>query len=68
MLGVQVVRSSGVHRVLHARRSARWTVATTGLLLVHAKDETAAEFYQKHGFEQVLGDPLKLFLPVQLSS
>lgn len=37
------------------------------LLLVHAKDETAASFYRKYGFEFVLGDPLKLFLPVPLS-
>jgi len=35
---------------------------------VHAQDEAAAEFYRKHGFEQVLGEPLKLFLPVPLSS
>ena len=37
------------------------------LLLVHAKDDAAADFYRKHGFEQVLGDPLKLFLPVPLA-
>lgn len=37
------------------------------LLLVHAKDESAAAFYRKHGFEEVLGDPLKLFLPVPLA-
>ncbi|HUY89415.1 MAG TPA: GNAT family N-acetyltransferase [Pirellulales bacterium] len=43
-------------------------IAGLKLLLVHAKDETAARFYQKHGFEQVLGDPLTLFLPVPLSS
>jgi len=42
-------------------------IAGLKLLLVHAKDETAAEFYRKHGFEPVLGDPLKLFLPVPLS-
>ena len=36
--------------------------------LVHAKDEAAAEFYRKHGFEPVVDDPLKLFLPVPLSS
>jgi GNAT superfamily N-acetyltransferase len=43
-------------------------IAGLKLLLVHAKDEAAADFYRKHGFEQVLGDPLKLFLPVPLSS
>jgi GNAT superfamily N-acetyltransferase len=43
-------------------------IAGLKLLLVHAKDEAASDFYQKHGFEPVLGDPLKLFLPVQLSS
>jgi GNAT superfamily N-acetyltransferase len=43
-------------------------IAGLKLLLVHAKDEAAADFYRKHGFEQVLGDPLMLFLPVPLSS
>ena len=37
-------------------------------LLVHAKDEAAADFYRKHGFEPMVDDPLKLFLPVPLSS
>ena len=31
------------------------------------KDESAAEFYHKHGFEPVPDDPLKLFLPLPLS-
>jgi GNAT superfamily N-acetyltransferase len=43
-------------------------IAGLKLLLVHAKDEAAADFYRKHGFEQVLGDRLKLFLPVPLSA
>lgn len=43
-------------------------IAGLKVLLVHAKDDAAAEFYRKHGFEEVLGDPLKLFLPVPLSS
>ncbi|MFL5245116.1 MAG: GNAT family N-acetyltransferase [Gemmataceae bacterium] len=43
-------------------------IAGLKFLLVHAKDETAAKFYRKHGFEPVLDDSLKLFLPVQLSS
>jgi GNAT superfamily N-acetyltransferase len=43
-------------------------IAGLKVLLVHAKDDAAAEFYKKHGFEQVVGDPLKLFLPVPLSS
>ena len=43
-------------------------IAGLKLLLVHAKDEAAADFYRKHGFEPVLDDPLKLFLPVPLSS
>jgi GNAT superfamily N-acetyltransferase len=43
-------------------------IAGLKLLLVHAKDEAAADFYRKHGFEPVLGDPMKLFLPVSLSS
>ena len=42
-------------------------IAGLKLLLVQAKDEAAANFYRKHGFEPVLGDPLKLFLPVPLS-
>jgi GNAT superfamily N-acetyltransferase len=43
-------------------------IAGLKLLLVHAKDEAAADFYRKHGFEAVLDDPLKLFLPVPLSA
>jgi GNAT superfamily N-acetyltransferase len=43
-------------------------IAGLKLLLVHAKDEAAAEFYRKHGFVPVVDDPLKLFLPVPLSS
>jgi GNAT superfamily N-acetyltransferase len=43
-------------------------IAGLKLLLVHAKDEAAADFYRKHGFEPVVGDPLKLFLPLPLSS
>jgi GNAT superfamily N-acetyltransferase len=42
-------------------------IAGLKLLLVHAKDAAAADFYGKHGFEQVPGDPLKLFLPVPLA-
>jgi len=42
-------------------------IAGLNLLLVHAKDQAAADFYRKHGFEQVIGDALKLFLPVPLS-
>jgi GNAT superfamily N-acetyltransferase len=42
-------------------------IAGLKLLLVHAKDEVGADFYHKHGFEPVLDDPLKLFLPVPLS-
>ena len=43
-------------------------IAGLKLLLVHAKDEATADFYRKHGFESVVDDPLKLFLPVPLSS
>ena len=43
-------------------------IAGLKILLVHAKDEAAASFYLKHGFEQVMDDPLKLFLPVPLSA
>jgi len=43
-------------------------IAGLKALLVHAKDEAAADFYRTHGFEPIVGDPLKLFLPVRLSS
>jgi GNAT superfamily N-acetyltransferase len=43
-------------------------IAGLKLLLVHAKDQAAADFYHKHGFEQVVDEPLKLFLPVPLTS
>lgn len=43
-------------------------IAGLKLLLVHAKDEAAADFYRKHGLVPVVDDPLKLFLPVPLSS
>ena len=43
-------------------------IAGLKLLLVHAKDEAATEFYCKHGFEPVFDDPRKLFLPVPVSS
>ena len=38
------------------------------LLLVHTKSESASGYYRKHGFEPVMNNPLKLFLPVRLSS
>lgn len=43
-------------------------IAGLKLLLVHAKDQAAADFYHNHGFEPVVDDPLRLFLPVPLSS
>jgi GNAT superfamily N-acetyltransferase len=43
-------------------------IAGLKLLLVHAKDEAAADFYRKYGFEPVIDDELKLFLPVALST
>jgi GNAT superfamily N-acetyltransferase len=52
--------------ILRAIQAAE--IAGLKLLLVHAKDEAAADFYRKHGFEPVVDDPLKLFLPVPLSS
>lgn len=39
-------------------------IAGLKLLLVHARDEAAADLCRKHGFEPVVDDPLKLFLPV----
>jgi GNAT superfamily N-acetyltransferase len=38
------------------------------LLLVHARDEAAADFYRERGFAPVVDDPLKRCLPVPLSS
>jgi GNAT superfamily N-acetyltransferase len=34
-------------------------IAGLKLLLVHAKDEAAADFYRKYGFEPVVDDPLR---------
>ncbi len=34
-------------------------------VVVDAKDEQAAAFYEKHGFQTVEGEPLKLFLPIK---
>ena len=42
-------------------------IAGLKLPFVQAKDEAAAAFYRKHGFEPVVGDELKLFLPVRLA-
>ena len=42
-------------------------IAGLKLLLVHAKDTNAREFYKKHGFLPSLSDPLKMFLPMALS-
>ncbi len=33
-------------------------------IIVEAKDETAAAFYRHHGFEPLVGERLRLFLPV----
>jgi GNAT superfamily N-acetyltransferase len=51
--------------VLRTTQAAQ--IAGLKLLLVHAKDESAAAFYQKHGFVPVDDDPLTLFLPAPLS-
>lgn len=37
------------------------------LLIVHAKDDKARAFYEKHGFQPSLSDPLKMFLPMTLA-
>jgi GNAT superfamily N-acetyltransferase len=42
-------------------------IAGLKFLLVYAKNEDAADFYCKHGFETVIDNPLKLFLSVPLS-
>lgn len=56
----------GRDAILRAMQAAE--IASLKLLLVHAKDEAAADYYRKHGFEPVLGDPLQLFLPIPLST
>jgi GNAT superfamily N-acetyltransferase len=43
-------------------------IAGLKLLLVHAKNQGAADCYEKHGFVPLLGDSLKLFLPVPLAT
>ncbi len=37
------------------------------LLIVHAKDDQARAFYERHGFQPSLLDPLKMFLPMALA-
>lgn len=32
--------------------------------VVHAKDENAAEFYRHHGFMRLVGERLRLFMPL----
>jgi len=44
-------------------RVARSEVAAFAVL-VDAKDEAAAAFYRHHGFESLVGERLRLFLPV----
>ena len=43
-------------------------IAGLKLLLVHAKDEAASAYYQKHGFVALPDDSLKLFLPIELGT
>lgn len=43
------------------------TIAGLKLLFVQATNESAADFYRKHGFVSLVDDPLKLILPVALS-
>jgi hypothetical protein len=45
-----------------------WLERKGTLTAAHAKDEPAADFCRKHGFEPVVNDPMKLFLPVPLSA
>jgi GNAT superfamily N-acetyltransferase len=61
-IGKALVKDA-ILRTIHAAE-----IAGLKLLLVHAKDQGAADFYRKYGFEAVIDDPLKLFLPVPLSS
>jgi GNAT superfamily N-acetyltransferase len=61
-LGKALLKDSNLRAIQAAE------IAGLKLLLVHAKDDDAADFYRKHGFELVVDDPLKLFLPVPLSS
>ena len=47
-----------------ATRAARSELAVFALL-VDAKDDTAAKFYQHHGFEPFSGRPIQLFMPLE---
>ena len=47
-------------------RTARASEIAAGIgLFVDAKDQSAADFYAKFGFEEIPGHPLKLFLPME---
>lgn len=48
--------------VLRAKQAA--DIAGLRAIVVHAKDETAQNFYTKHGFIASPGDPLTLFFPI----
>ncbi len=39
-------------------------IAVLKLMLVHAKNESAAAFYEKHGFVASLRNPFVMFLPI----
>ena len=43
-------------------------IAGLKLLLVRARDKNSTDFYRKYGFEPIVDAPLKLILPVPLSS
>ncbi len=50
------------------REKVQFSPRFSALSAVNCCSEAAADFYRKHGFEPVLNDPLKLFLPASLSS
>jgi GNAT superfamily N-acetyltransferase len=61
-------RGVGPMLLLHALERAEEVAKTAGIraLLVHAKDDEAAEFYKRHGFVESPIDPLMLMLRVSL--
>lgn len=67
----QSVRGEGVGELLlaHALRACTRVSKEIGieLVVVHAIDEAAAEFYEKYGFTRFVDHPHSLMIPVKTS-
>jgi len=57
----------GEHLLIDALRRARKAseVVASFAVVVEAKDARAAEFYKRYGFEELRGQPVRLFLPMK---